>query len=101
MIPITSITNDRRNFETGKSNNFELINFKRDKQMASMIEVTQAGDSVTVKNADEKILVNADMIIRIEDTDENYAGDSRILLIDGTPIYVNESLQKLSRLINS
>ena len=63
MIPIISITNDIRNFETGKSNNFELINFNRDKQMAAMIEVTQASDSVTDKNADEKILVNADMII--------------------------------------
>ena len=68
--------------------------------MAKMIEVTQTGGVVSSKSADEKILINADMIIKIEDTDENYAGDSRILLIDKSAVYVNESQEELRVLIN-
>ena len=68
--------------------------------MAKMIEVTQTGGVVSSKSSDEKILINADMIIKIEDTDENYAGDSRILLIDKSAVYVNESQEELRVLIN-
>lgn len=68
--------------------------------MAKMIRVTQAAGAVTSTSDDEVILLNADMIVRIDDTDENYAGDCRILLNEGTAIYVIESQNTLEKLIN-
>ena len=68
--------------------------------MAKMIIVTQAAGMVSSIADDEVILINADMILRIDDTDENYAGDSRILLSDGSAIYVVESLSELAERIN-
>lgn len=68
--------------------------------MAKMIKVTQAAGVVASTDDDEVILINADMIVRIDDTDDNYAGDCRILLSDGSAIYVVESLDILADVIN-
>lgn len=68
--------------------------------MAHIIKVTQAAGVVASTADDEVILINADMIVRIDDTDENYAGDSRILLSDGSAIYVVESLAELVQRVN-
>ncbi len=68
--------------------------------MAKMIRVTQAAGAVTSTSDDEIILLNADKIIRIDDTDENYAGDCRILLSDGSAVYVTESQNALFEIIN-
>jgi len=68
--------------------------------MATMIRVTQAAGAVTSTSDDEVILINADMIVRIDDTDDNYAGDCRIQLSDGSAIYVVESQNTLANLIN-
>jgi len=68
--------------------------------MAKMIRVTQAAGMASTTSDDEVILINADMIIRVDDTDENYAGDSRILLNDGSALYVVESLTDIEIRVN-
>ena len=69
--------------------------------MAKMIRVTQAAGAVTSTSDDEVILINAEMIVRIDDTDDNYTGDCRILLSDGSAIYVIESQSALFDSINT
>ncbi len=63
--------------------------------MAHIIELTKSEGQTASTDDDIKILVNADVILKIEDTKDDYAGDTRITFVDGSTLYVCESLHEL------
>lgn len=69
--------------------------------MPKMIRITQAADMSSTTSDDEVLLINAELIIRIDGTDDNYAGDSKVTMTDGSAIYVSESLSELELRINT
>jgi len=69
--------------------------------MAKMIRVTLSEGETVCTSDDTVILINSDRILKIDDTDENYAGDSRVQMSDGSAIYVTESLDELEKRINA
>ena len=69
--------------------------------MPKMIRITQAAEMSSESNEGEVLLINAELILRIDGTDDNYAGDSKVSMTDGSAIYVSESLSELELRINT
>lgn len=67
--------------------------------MAHIIELTKSEGRTASKADDIKILINADVILKIEDTLDDYAGDTRITFVDGSTLYITESLAQLKKLL--
>jgi len=67
--------------------------------MAHIIELTKSTGATSSEADDIKILINADVILKIEDTLDDYAGDTRITFVDGSTLYIVESLQDLKKLL--
>ena len=69
--------------------------------MAHIIELTKSEGATASENDDIKILVNADHLLKIEDTEENYAGDCKLTFIDGSTLYVCESFIELKQILQT
>jgi len=67
--------------------------------MPKFIELTTSDRQTKDTSDDITVLVNADLIIKIDDTEENYAGDTRVQFVDGSALYVSETLAELKAML--